>query len=134
MLINELKAEHVLLGQKLNEIKDLGVSSDEGRKMLLSLKEPLLNHLGKEDKNLYPVLQEEAKNNDVLRSMLGTFDNNMKNIAQNALNIFKKCEEPIKDPVAFGKDFGLLTWSLGIRIRQEESILYKEFENILNKK
>ena len=129
-IIEELKAEHVFLANALKEVKEKGISSKEGLEKLMSIKEVLLAHIAKEDKHIYPLLNEKAKNDDTLRSMLGTFDSNMKNVADTALKFFNKYSKAEADPVEFGKDFGFLSWALGIRIRQEESILYSEFEKI----
>lgn len=63
LLIDELKVDHVVLANMLTEAKNIGASSEKGRKKLLAAKDALLMHLKKEDEKLYPVLRKGAESN-----------------------------------------------------------------------
>ena len=62
-LIEEFKVEHSKILALLNEVKKLGIHSEEGRSRLLSAKESLMEHLNKENEQLYPILRKEAEHN-----------------------------------------------------------------------
>jgi len=128
-LVNELKAEHVVLVNVLGEIKTMGVSSNEGRAKLMAAKDGLLAHLGKEDQMLYPVLKDKAKTDAGVKTMLDTFAKDMDGIATAAMAFFNKYEQGGSD-IEFAKDFGALYGALGNRIRKEEAILYPEFDKL----
>ena len=128
-LIDDLKKEHVNIVRALDEVKKLGVGSVAGREKLLSAKDDLIGHLLKEDRLLYPVLKEEAKDNRDLKFTLDNFASDMEGISSSAIAFFEKYEGGDKDGT-FAKDLGNLFAVLGGRIRKEEKFLYKEYEKI----
>ncbi len=72
-LIEEFKREHSGILAILNEVKKLGIHSPEGRSKLITAKEFLLEHLNKENEQLYPVLRKGAKHNKDLQNELDIF-------------------------------------------------------------
>ncbi len=58
VLIEEFKKEHNEIIAILEEVKKLGIYSEEGRSKLMFAKEYLLVHLHKENEQLDPVLIE----------------------------------------------------------------------------
>ena len=129
VLTNELKSEHQGLVSTLNEVKALGISSQEGITKLLAAKNGLLAHLSKEDQKLYPVLNKEAEGNSTLKTKLDMFAKDMDGISKAALDFFAKYQSG-GEGLEFAKDFGGLVAVLGQRIQREESILYAEFDKI----
>ncbi len=129
-LVTELKKEHEFIAETLNEIKDLGIISDEGQKTLQAVKNGLLEHLKKEDMRLYPVLNRAAESDVALQRTLDVFAKDMKDITESALEFFGKYAEGGFD-FEFAQDFGRLCAALSSRISKEENILYKKYDETM---
>lgn len=129
-LTDELKEEHSLLVNTLQDVKKFGISTLKGREYLAKAKNLLLGHLKKEDEKLYPMLREQAKENDSLNDLLSIFARDMESVSILALNFFKKYEHA-EASMEFARDFGILYAALGNRIRKEESTLYEEYNNLM---
>ena len=114
-----------------NQIIVLGVTSDDGQKLLLSAKAGLLAHLEKEDKQLYPTLFKEAESDPMLKQTLDTYAEDMKGISQAALDFFGKYSSG-GDGLEFAKDFGKLLAVLSSRIRKEESVIYVKYDELVH--
>lgn len=128
-LVTELKKEHGILTKTLKEVKMLGIDSKEGRNKLLASKNALLAHLKKEDESIYPILNEKAKNDTYLKSMLEVYYEDMKEISAYAIEFFGKYSEG-GSILEFTKDFETLYASLAQRISNEEKMLYKKYDEI----
>ncbi|MCB1143535.1 MAG: hemerythrin domain-containing protein [Leptospiraceae bacterium] len=126
MLIDELKKDHLEIVDMLNSVKKAGIGSEEGRQKLFAAKTLLLSHLGKEDEKLYPFLKKEAENDSDLKDTLSIFAKDMEGITKAALEFFEKYSTG-SNTIEFARDYGSLTSALGNRIRQEEKILYEEY-------
>jgi len=131
-LIEDLKIEHAKIAKALNEVVSIGIGSDEGREKLMNAKEMLLQHLQKEDKYLYPILEEAAKEDRQIRHTLDSFAKDMEAISKLALDFFEKYEKG-GGGLEFAKEFGHLYTSLSMRIRREENYLYKIFLTLKQK-
>ncbi|MGM5488523.1 MAG: hemerythrin domain-containing protein [Nanobdellota archaeon] len=125
----ELKDDHKVLSDELGKIQQYGIVSEEGRKHFFSLKEKLLAHLNKGDEKIYPILEKAAENDTVLKGQLDAFRDEMKDISKKAMDFFAKYEEDTRDP-SFASDLAGLIALLKSRIRKEEMILYKRFDEI----
>ncbi len=126
-LIDEFKKDHSEIIDTLKEIKELGVLSEEGQAKLISVKESLLEHLKKEDELLYPVLWKEAEHNKKLKELLDVFAVDMENVSKVVMEFFDKYSETVTDRTAPGA-FEDLIAAFRNRLRNEEDILYKEYE------
>ncbi len=126
-LVDELKKEHTIIVDALNQVKKLGFTSEEGQKTLFAAKNGLLAHLKKEDDQLYPVLHKAAENNDALQQTLNIFAKDMEGISKAALEFFDKYSTGGAG-LEFAKDFGKLIAVLANRIGKEEQTLYKKFD------
>lgn len=129
MLTEELKKEHAWLVETLNKVKEIGVTSKEGKEKLLLAKTGLIGHLKKEDEKLYPALRKEAQGNEQLKRLLDSFAKDMENISKATMIFFDKYSSG-SEGSEFAKDFGNLVASLGGRIRKEEVVLYPEYEKL----
>jgi len=129
-LTEELKSEHATLVKILGEVKEIGVTSEEGQDKLMTARDGLLAHLGKEDEKLYPTLKERSASDDNLKNLLDTFAKDMDEISKVALGFFDKYQDG-GSPIEFAKDFGALYGALANRIRKEESILYAEYDKVV---
>ncbi len=128
-LVEELKQDHKVIAETLNKVRGLGIASEEGQSTLLSAKDGLLAHLKKEDEQLYPVLNNAAKSDDNLKRQLDMFAKDMEEISIGALEFFAKYSSG-GSGIEFAKDFGSLFATLSQRIRNEESIIYKKYDEL----
>ncbi len=127
VLIEELKKDHSEIVAILNEVKELGILSNEGQAKLLSVKESLLAHLRKEDKQLYPVLKKGAEHNKDLKNTLDLFAIDMENVSRVVQEFFDKYSRGVSGK-ELQKEFENLCEALDKRISNEEDILYDEYE------
>ena len=130
VLIEELKKEHLKIVAALNEAKELGILSGEGQSKLMSVKAVFLEHLKKEDDQLYPALINKAERNEGIKNTLDLFSMDMENVSRVVLELFDKCSGGEALGLEFQREFeGLLT-ALNKRIRNEEDLLYEEYEKM----
>ncbi len=128
-LIEEFKKEHSEIIDTLKEVRELGILSEEGQAKLISAKESFLEHLKKEDEQLYPVLKKEAEHNKKLKEILDVFTMDMENVSKVVLDFFDKYSEEDIDNAVPG-EFVHLFAAFRNRIRNEEDILLEEHEMI----
>lgn len=128
-LIDELKGDHETIVSVLEQIRKLGIVTEEAQELLRAAKSGLLAHLAKEDKYLYPVLLKEAEKDSALNRMLTRYAEEMTKISQAALDFFDKYASG-GDTHEFARDFGRLMGVLGTRIRTEENFIYTRFDEI----
>ena len=128
-LIAELKKDHATIAGVLLKVKELGATSEEGQKLLTDAKTGFLAHLKKEDEQLYPTLHSAAESDPSLQSTLRTFASEMETISSEVTKFFEKYGSG-GSGFDFAKDFGRLYSVLGQRIQNEESVLYKKFEQL----
>ncbi|MDD9877981.1 MAG: hemerythrin domain-containing protein [Magnetovibrio sp.] len=128
-LVDALKAEHANIARILGRVVELGIETEEGRKTLMAAKTGLLAHLEREDKHLYPVLLEAARDDDIIADALGFLHEDIVGVSEAALRFFDKYGDgPPGDE--FADDFQALAGALTQRIQKEESVIYKMAENI----
>ncbi len=128
-LIEELKQGHVLISEALDKVKIFGVTSKQGQDMLTEAKSLLLNHLAKEDSDLYPSLRRAAEKDKSIQQTLDIFAKDMDGISKAAMDFFEKYIGDMSG-IQFAMDFGNLVATLKIRIMKEEQVLYQEFEKL----
>ena len=128
-LIEEFKREHSGILAILNEVKKLGIHSPEGRSKLISAKEFLLEHLNKENEQLYPVLRKGAKHNKDLQNELDIFAIDPQYLTRVVHEFFDDYSGGDTDK-DFQINFESLFASLNARIRNEEESLYHEYDDI----
>ncbi len=128
-LIEELKREPSEIFVTLNEVKGLDILSKEAQTKLLSAKERYFTHLNKEDRQLYPVLIKEAKDNKLLEGTLVLLAIDMMDVSRVVLEFFDKYSSGVLGKELQG-EFESLFVALRKRIKNEEDILYKEYDKI----
>ena len=128
-LIEELKNEHKIILDILNQVKTLGISSKTGQEKLLSARDLLISHMNKEDEKYYPAFTRAAANNNDLKIMLDYFVKDMEVVSKKAMDLLNKYSEG-GDEAEFAGDFKLLYMTLKDRIRIEEETLFKKFKQI----
>ncbi len=125
-LIEELKNEHRIILDILNEVKALGISSIKGQQKLLSARNLLVAHMHKEDERYYPAFRKAAENNNDLKIMLDYFIQDMEVVSKKAMHVFNKYAQG-GDESDFAGDVKILYMTLKDRIHTEEEILFKKF-------
>ena len=128
-LIAELKKDHSEIVAILKEVKELGILSKEGQAKLLSAKAHLLKHLNKEDEQLYPVLRKKAEENKQLQDALDLCAMDMENVSRAVQEFFDKYSRGVSGK-ELQKEFENLFVALDKRVRNEEDILYDEYDKI----
>ena len=128
-LIEEFKREHSEILAILNEVKELGILSKEGQAKLMSIKASLLEHLWNENERIYPVLWKEAEHNKDLKELLDLFAIEMEGVTKVVQQFFDKFHEGTVDR-DFTHEFEAVFAAVSKRIKNEEEILYGEYENI----
>ena len=132
-LIERLKEEHRVITASLEEVKSLGIVSQEGQKKLAFVKETLLKHLKLEDEKLYPVLKEIAEAEESLRLTLDIFAKDMDEVSRKVLDFFERYSRG-GSGIDFARDFGALYALLSTRIRKEEDVLFVAYNKYKDKK
>ena len=130
-LINQLRNEHAVLVESLGSVQNVGVGSAESKQMLLKAKSALLAHLGKEDKELYPVLKKAGMTDQNIQRKLDSFGKDMNEITGFVLKFFENIENDKYSQLEFARDFGKMVSLLSGRISREENILYPLYEACL---
>ena len=127
ILIEELRRDHTEIIEALKKAKELGVDTREGQANLMSLKVALLTHLKKEDDHLYPLLRKEAEHNKLIKNALDLCKIDMENVSKIVLELFDRFSKGIlRNDIQ--DEFEKVLDALDKRIKNEEEILYKEFE------
>ena len=94
-------------------------------------RDELLSHLQKEDAELYPVLLNAPKSDDQLQGTLDKYATDMQTISASALAFFDKygsCDQK----EGFENDCRGLIKVLCKRIRNEEAVLYKKYDELMD--
>jgi len=125
-LIEELKNEHKIILEILDQVKTLGISSASGQEKLLSAKDLLIAHMKKEDEKYYPALKRAAENNKEIMIMLDYFIKDMEDVSKKAMFLFNKYSQG-GDEADFTGDVKILYMTLKDRILTEEKTLFEKF-------
>lgn len=128
-LVAELQREHQLILHTLIKVSKLGIESPAGRVMFIAFKRQLMAHLKKEDKQVYPLLQETAKHDKTVQHTLNKLNNDMSDIKYFIKKFFIKYDKK-KCPKDFGKDFIFILSVLVARIELEESTLFSIYRDL----
>jgi hemerythrin superfamily protein len=126
-LIRELSKEHAGINATLDRIAAVGAGSREGREMLRAMKAGLLDHLAREDEELYPVMHRAAEEDDGFRRTLAVFASGMPDVTKSARRFFDRCERGGRD-LDLPLEFGRLFLMLKNRMQREESLIFPAFE------
>jgi hypothetical protein len=128
-LLEDLKNDHRVILDILDQVKTAGIISKAGQEKLLSAKAVLIAHMKKEDAGFYPALQKAAETNDALKRTVAYFVEDMENVSEKAMRVFDKLAREAPDEDIAG-ELKLLYVTLKDRIRTEEDILFKKYEQL----
>jgi len=125
-LIDELRNEHRIMLDILDQVRLMGISSATGQEKFLSIRDLLISHMKKEDEHYYPALMREAEQNDALKLTLDYFARDMEAVSRKAMQLFDKYAQGGAE-TEFSGDVKLLYMLLRDRIRIEEDTLFKKY-------
>lgn len=127
-LIEELKAEHAEIVDMLLRVKLLTIGSEDGQQKLISAKNRLLEHLRKEDAELYPSLNRAAKDDQQLKQYLDYSAKDMEEVSKKVLQFYAKySEETSRMAEASKRKFAFFTKKTSNKIQEE---FLRDFEKL----
>jgi iron-sulfur cluster repair protein YtfE (RIC family) len=130
--LEEFQKDHLQIQEAVRLVKEKGISTREGKELLFSIKDMLVKHLKSEDTYLYPVLREAGKSDIQILNTMNVFMKDMDTVVKQVEDFYAKYTAE-SSGFDFARSFGALCAVLTNRINREESILYKEYENSLQK-
>ena len=128
-LSTELKRDHSVILGILDRVMEFSLSFDERRDELNVIKNKLLEHLEKEDKELYPVLWKVAESDERIKSRLNVFARDMDKISEELFGFMTKHSSSANDE-DFLADLGYVVSILKARIMKEENFLLREYDRV----
>jgi DUF438 domain-containing protein len=129
-LTQHLRNEHRFLTESLEEVYRLGISTADAQSKLGKVKNVLLQHLQREDADLYPLLEKKAAGDPRLAKLIDDLREEMRDVSKHALTFFEKYSGG-GSGFEFARDFGQLSSMLSRRVRKEEAQLYPEFDRLV---
>ena len=127
--IDELKGEHLAISDCLLKAVQVGIESKQGKGLIISAKQRLLDHLAKEDKLLYPTLRKAAKNDPKIQKIYDRYAREMEEISESVLVFFTLYESEQSNNDNFQSDCNNIINALSKRIAREEAVLYKIYDD-----
>jgi len=122
-LIDKLTKEHKDVVALLQEVQSKGIDSKKGRKKLLAAEDLFIEHLQREEDDLYPALQAAAVDNVELQDMLKEKYRDLQDVTLAAIAFFDKYSSTKKAP-EFEQDFKQLFLVLTERIWVEQAEIF----------
>lgn len=139
-LIQDLKADHLALQQALLNAGDYTQPAMERLKTLLRVKTMLLQHLEKENEELYPALRAAAESDAALHDIVSVYAKDMEYVGFHVSKFLEHYQDPdkvvsewdtnIEQAIQFGRELERLVVLLAIRIKREETALYPMYEQL----
>ena len=132
-IIKELKYEHMMIYRLLSGLRDLDGGPEEVRKLLLSAKKRIMEHVRKEDARLYPALRKAAGRDKALLEKLDQLAGDMSDTTAELEKFFIKYSK--SGPRGnFVEDLNSLYTLIKERLQKEEMYLFPEYSAITGKR
>lgn len=122
-LVAQLKQEHEALKAKVTEITLQGIMTPEGFFELQQLMDLLRTHIQHEDRDMYPLLERAAMQDDELRTLLARFRAEIKEVTDESVRFFALYVTPSRS-LDYAHDVARIFSMLTNRIITEETLLY----------
>ncbi len=126
-LVMELKKEHELILQSFNLVKTLGIHTKDGLSEYRNIENLLMEHIIKEDNNMYPVLNEVAKSNKTIQAALDHLTKDLEEIDY-TIHQFSQTLTGKENLEELESTFNVIGDVLINRIKLEEALIYPAFE------
>jgi len=124
-LIDTLLKQHIEIMDILDKAQKTGITTQDGKDLLVRGKGLIVSHLQKEDAELYPKLLEFEETKDIGNK----FSDDMKGLVPLALKLFQKVESG-DTGIETAKLLGKVAANLKMRIQKEESALYPAYNKV----
>lgn len=128
-IIGELKAEHRKIAACLTRVKEHGLFGEEARSELSRAGTILMEHLAKEERSVYTILENRAREDKHLEKTLRIFSRDMASIGAFTKLFFEKYPNG-GTGVEFASDFGKLRGMLLNRVTREEKVIFEEYRRL----
>ncbi len=128
-LITTLEHEHKSIMTLLEKARGLGPNSPEGRKILGEATRLLMQHMKRDDEEVFPVLERAADSNGAVKEALRWFVVHRTISAEAVSAVCERLQSPASE-FEYAKDFGSLMAIVTNRLQREESILYPVFRQV----
>ncbi len=127
-IIAELMEQHKEIQEAIEFLRKIQFSKNnkEVVKQFTLIKELISNHINAEDQFLYPVLEEKALKNNIIKSNLKIFAKEWDLFLIQTNSYFDQYSKSI-DNMDFAKDTTKIIVALKQRILKEETILFKDY-------
>ena len=119
-IVDQLEKEHAVILSLLEEARQAGITTADGFGKLRKAKSVILNHLEKEEREIYPRLREEAH-------MASEFKDEMSTLSKTFLDFYARCESGAA-PAELAAEAGRVVGALKMRIVREERVLYPSWK------
>ena len=127
-IITELMEQHKEIQAAIESLRKMQFNNNnkEAIEQFTLIKELILNHINTEDQFLYPVLEEKALKNNIIKSNLKIFAKEWNLFLNQTNRYFDKYSKSI-DNTSFAEDTTKIIVALKQRILKEETILFKDY-------
>lgn len=119
-LTSQLKSEHKVILELLADAHKAGITNEGGKKKIRDAKTLIINHLKKEEVQLYP----QIKNEERLAAM---FRDEMAELSKGVIQFFDDWDKGM-DGIEFATRLGQIIGALRTRILREETQLYPAYD------
>ncbi len=120
--------EHRVIEHNMRKLFDMGINTKEGREAFQGMKNYWLVHLEKEDRLIYPLLQEKRKELAELDNFFNEFEDEIGRISRLIKNLDKNLAAGEGD---FDVDFEYIYVLITFRSTVEEEVIFRDFGDIL---
>jgi len=127
--IEELRKEHTEIRDSLLQISNMDLFSEEARSRLIEVRDLLVEHLQKEDQEMYPRLKEASLEDEHFQDILNYLEGEIKLISQFVFIFFDKYSKK-SSPAGIEREFNLISSTLIKRIEKEEEFFFPKYERM----
>ncbi|MCB0278706.1 MAG: hemerythrin domain-containing protein [Calditrichaeota bacterium] len=129
--ITNLTEDHHYILSCLNKIKENKLNFAEKYQQLMDTRQFLLEHLTREKKQLYPLLQKEARANNEVATVIYNFQSDIAKFTTDVLRFYDKYDNLNQfDNQEFDRDLIYLQIKLSTRFAKEEKYLFQKYEEL----
>ncbi|MCE5234182.1 MAG: hemerythrin domain-containing protein [Mizugakiibacter sp.] len=118
-----LRHQHAEMRALLEDVRRHGIASAEGRQRLAKARDLIVDHLRREDAELYPALRSSV----ATQAIANTYADEMQELSREIVAFFDAYRNG-GDDLAFARGFGRLLGTLNQRWTREEVRLYPAYE------
>lgn len=125
LLTDTLRGQHAHMRRLLDDVRLHGIGTAEGRARLRQVRDLVVEHLRREDAELYPALHRHADT----QALAQTYAEEMRQLSGEILGFFDTWQQG-DDDLAFARHYGRLLGLLNRRWTREEVRLYPAYERL----